>query len=83
MAKTATKTKETTVTDKTTDGADVNPVLAKHDMEALAEKYKTKSAMIRFLAAQDFKTGDIAKAMNIRYQHAYNVLKQEQSKSGA
>lgn len=35
----------------------------------------TKSAKIRALAAEGFTTGEIAKSLGIRYQHARNVLK--------
>jgi hypothetical protein len=34
----------------------------------------TKSAKIRFLKSQGMSTGDIARVMNIRYQHVRNVL---------
>ncbi len=34
----------------------------------------TKSAKIRFLNAQGWKRGDIAKRLGIRYQHVRNVL---------
>ncbi len=34
----------------------------------------TKSAKIRYLNAQDWKRGDIAKKLDIRYQHVRNVL---------
>ena len=34
----------------------------------------TKSARIRYLAGQNMTTGQIAKTLGIRYQHARNVL---------
>ena len=34
----------------------------------------TKSARIRYLAGQNMITGQIAKTLGIRYQHARNVL---------
>lgn len=34
----------------------------------------TKSSKIRYLAASGMSRGDIAKALNIRYQHVRNVL---------
>ncbi len=38
------------------------------------ENLPTKSAKIRFLNAQGWKRGDIAKKLDIRYQHVRNVL---------
>lgn len=43
----------------------------------LKEQFKTKSARIRYLHSLGFKVKDIAKHMNIRYQHARNVLTME------
>lgn len=43
-------------------------------LEQLMTEYKTKSALIRHLSSQGKKTGEIAKFMNIRYQHVRNVL---------
>ena len=55
--------------------AGVNPIVsAGHTMEGLAQTYKTKSAVIRFLNAQGFATKHIAVFMDIRYQHVRNVL---------
>lgn len=82
--KTNTKTKATeTVTDKTTDGAAVNTVLKDHDLLDLMDKYKTKSAVIRFLAAEGHTRSMIASALGIRYQHVRNVLVQEEQKQAA
>lgn len=36
----------------------------------------TKSAKIRYLHSQGMTTGQIAKVLDIRYQHARNVLTQ-------
>lgn len=55
--------------------AGINPIVtAGHTMEGLAQTYKTKSAVIRFLNAQGFATKHIAVFMDIRYQHVRNVL---------
>ena len=35
---------------------------------------KTKSAAVRRLAAEEFSKGDIARFMEIRYQHVRNIL---------
>lgn len=43
--------------------------------EELIAKYGTKSAAIRILAKQGMPTADIARKMNVIYQHARNVLK--------
>lgn len=54
---------------------DMNPVAkAGHNLVKLIEAHKNKSGVIRFLASENFKIGDIAKFMNIRYQHVRNVL---------
>ena len=50
-----------------------------HDVAALMEQHKTKSAVIRYLAGQGLKTGAINKAfetagIKMRYQHVRNVL---------
>lgn len=44
-------------------------------------KYKTKSATIRKMFADGIAKADIARAMNIRYQHVRNVLVQMEEKS--
>lgn len=46
----------------------------KFDLVALTEKLKTKSAVIRYLSSEGMKRGEIAKLLNIRYQHVRNVL---------
>ena len=53
--------------------AKVNAVLAKHDIAKLREEHKTKSSVIRFLLAEGHSRSDIAKALDIRYQHVRNV----------
>lgn len=45
-----------------------------HNLEELMSKYQTKSGVIRFLDSEGMKRGDIAKLLNIRYQHVRNVL---------
>jgi orotate phosphoribosyltransferase-like protein len=40
----------------------------------------TKSAKIRYLASIGFSTSEIAKKLDIRYQHARNVLLQNNKK---
>lgn len=45
-----------------------------HNLEELMSKYQTKSGVIRFLDAEGMKRGEIAKLLNIRYQHVRNVL---------
>lgn len=41
----------------------------------------TKSAMIRELSRQGFERADIARVLNIRYQHVRNVLVQKLKKA--
>lgn len=56
---------------------DLKTVTAKQ-ADGVPEKYRdleTKSAQIRAMSADGYKTGQIAKALGIRYQHARNVLK--------
>lgn len=40
----------------------------------------SKSAQIRQMAAQGMSTGQIAKALDIRFQFAYNVLQADKNK---
>lgn len=54
----------------------VEAVEQKHDVAMLMSTYKTKSGVIRYLDSQQMKRGDIAKLLNIRYQHVRNVLTQ-------
>lgn len=49
--------------------------------QAYMKKYKTKSATIRKMFADGISKADIARAMNIRYQHVRNVLVQMEEKS--
>lgn len=51
-------------------------------MEVIAEGLPTKSAKIRALAAAGFARADIARFLNIRYQHVRNVLADEARASG-
>lgn len=52
-----------------------------YDVGKLMDEHKTKSAVIRYLAAQGMKKGDIAKLLDIRYQHVRNVLVQPLKKA--
>lgn len=45
--------------------------------EIQAQNFKTKSAQIRWLAAQGYSPMAISKFMNVIYQHVRNVLHQE------
>lgn len=52
-----------------------------YDVAALMLLHKTKSGVIRYLASEGLKTGEITKVMkteypNFIYQHARNVLNQ-------
>jgi hypothetical protein len=38
------------------------------------EQFTTTADKIRFLSSLGMSTGDVARALGIRYQHAYNVL---------
>lgn len=46
---------------------------AAHTKDSVMETYKTKSAAIRFLLAEGMKRGEVAKLLEIRYQHVRNV----------
>ncbi len=48
--------------------------LLKLTEEALVQKYGNKSNAIRALGALGAKSGPISRALNIRFQHARNVL---------
>ena len=45
-----------------------------NEYEKLKKVHDTKSGIIRALDALGFKRADIARVMNIRYQHVRNVL---------
>jgi len=45
-----------------------------YDVQTLMNQHKTKSAVIRFLHKEGLKRGEIAKLLDIRYQHVRNVL---------
>lgn len=70
MAKNATAQK---ATEATVTEAPVNPITEAHKLDDLMTQYKTKSAVIRFLTAEGHTRSNIAKFMNIRYQHVRNV----------
>ena len=44
------------------------------NLDELRKTYPTKSAQIRFLFSKGLTRGQIAKALDIRYQHVRNVL---------
>jgi hypothetical protein len=52
---------------------DVNSIKGLSHLRDLS-KLPTKSAKIRFLASQQMPTAEIAKTLDIRYQHVRNVL---------
>ena len=51
-----------------------------YNVEELMKKFVTKSAVIRYLDGEGMKRGEIAKILNIRYQHVRNVLTTELKK---
>jgi hypothetical protein len=58
---------------KTTE-TEVETVKVEETLEQLMTRLTSKSAVIRFLASEGKTRGQIAKFMNIRYQHVRNVL---------
>lgn len=44
--------------------------------QAKIDSFQFTSTKVRYLAAQNMSTGDISRALGIRYQHARNVLNQ-------
>lgn len=69
------------VVEVTTKTEKVNQVLANENIDKLSAELKTKSAMIRYFGSKGYSRSDIAKAMNIRYQHVRNVLVEEARKN--
>lgn len=57
---------------KTDNTQDILTVTHRAEVESM----KTKSEKIRFLTSQGYTTSEIARALGIIYQHAYNVQKQ-------
>lgn len=51
------------------------------DIAILMGEFGTKSNVIRHLSSEGYKRADIAKMMNIRYQHVRNVLVQPLKKT--
>jgi len=49
------------------------------EVEVNGIKYASKSLAIQALHDEGLKTGDIARALEIRYQFAYNVIKRTRS----
>lgn len=82
MAKAQAKTTEATV-DATEEVVKVNPITEAFKLPELTEKYKTKSAIIRFLTAEGHTRSNIAKFMGIRYQHVRNVQVADAEKAEA
>lgn len=80
MAK-AQKVTETTEVQETE--VKVNPITEAFKLPELTEKYKTKSAIIRFLTAEGHTRSNIAKFMGIRYQHVRNVQVADAEKAEA
>ena len=68
---------------KATEAPKVKIPADSYDYETLLATTKTKSAMIRLLAAEGFTRSMIAKFMSIRYQHVRNVLVQDAIKAKA
>jgi hypothetical protein len=58
------------MTTTTTTNTKTNPI----DLKKLFEQFKTKSAIIRYLTSLGMTRSEVAKTMNIRYQHVRNVL---------
>lgn len=82
------KNKANTATVEQTEAAPVtntegkNPiVVAGYTKEQLYDEHKNHSAVMRFLASKGYKTGDIAKFLDKRYQHVRNVLNQKSKKA--
>lgn len=46
----------------------------------LGERFKTKSAVIRYLTSENYSPSSIAKFLDVRYQHVRNVLNQQPKK---
>jgi len=49
--------------------------LSKREMDTLTKQLRTKAEKIRALARARVAPADIARFLDIRYQHAYNVIK--------
>lgn len=45
-----------------------------NEVEEVLSKLATTSAKIKYLKKEGLSVGDIARVLNIRYQHARNVL---------
>jgi len=54
-------------------------MLPNREMERLTKGLPGPSAKIRALAAAGVRTAEIARFLNIRYQHAYNVIRQSKA----
>lgn len=78
MTKSVNKTAATKVDPK---GTEVLDPMASYVLKDLMTEYKTKSATIRFLTSEGQTRSNIAKFMNIRYQHVRNVQVQDIEKA--
>lgn len=74
MAKKNTAKKEVKTIEATPESAAAD---RKAELLNLVSELGTKSAKIRKLAASGVTTGEIAKVLDIRYQHVRNVLTTE------
>jgi hypothetical protein len=54
--------------------------LTKLSSQELIDLFKNKSNAIRYLASYEFTKSEIAKMLNLRYQHVRNVLLQKLNK---
>ena len=77
--KSNTAKKETKIIEATPESAAAD---RKNQLLERVEGLSTKSAKIRLLAADGVTTGEIAKVLDIRYQHVRNILT-TQLKKGA
>lgn len=62
------------MTSKQVNAAPAAPVAPAFDVAEALKVHKTKSALIRHLAGEGKSRSEIAKMLNIRYQHVRNVL---------
>lgn len=59
-----------------TETSNVSGIASRFSLDELMEKYEKKSVVIRFLNKEGYTTAEIARFMNIRYQHVRNTLVQ-------
>lgn len=82
MAKKSNAVKKESKAVKTEATPESAAIERKEELLKLVESLVTKSAKIRLLAADGVSTSEIAKVLDIRYQHVRNVLT-TQLKKGA